>query len=175
MSQSQNYALPHGARGMDFDGFSWEVRPDGKVHFFAKDHGGFHWTLHPGGSSGVLDIHETSLRDDGTKSYKTLLMIKLDDLNRLASETVPILIPSLLHQFRPLDLRWVRRRRITIVRDPSSTDAELAAVTQKNHRRRLQFDATRLRDTLDSSSRADEVLLMPDGWFRMMVRRWDTR
>ena len=176
MSQGQGYLLPHGARGIDFERFSWEVRPDGKVHFFAKDQEGAHWTVHPGGPSGVLDLHQASLGDDGTKSYQTLFMIKLDDLIRVANETGPILIPSLLQQFRPLSLRWVRRRKITIVRDPSSTDGELAAVTHKNRRKRLEFDAARLQDSFDRSTPLEEVLRMPDGWFRLMaIRRWGTR
>jgi len=160
---------------MEFDKFAWEVRPDGKVHFLAKEDGGFHLTLHPGPRSGALDLHETSVNPDGTTSHKTLFMVRVEDFERLANEIGPVLIPDLLEQFRPLSLRWVRRRNISIVRDPSSTNAELAAVTYKSHKR-LQFDTQKLHDAFDRAKPPDEVLAMADGWFRLMrFRRWETR
>lgn len=70
MNQNRDNGLPYCARGLDFDKFAWEVRPDGKVHLIAKKAGGFHWTFHPGPRSGVLDLHETSVNPDGTKSYR---------------------------------------------------------------------------------------------------------
>jgi len=168
--------LPYNARGMDFETISWEVRPDGKVHLFAKSQGGFHWTLHPGTGSGALDLHETSVNPDGTKLQKTLFMIKVEDLNRLANEIGPVVIHGLMQQFRPLSLRWVQRRKISIVRDPTSTDAELAAITYKNRRKRLQFNMQRLQDALETPNSANDVLQMPDGSFRLMaIRRWGTR
>ncbi len=175
MLRHQDEGLPYGARGMDFDNFAWVVRPDGKVHFFAKEGGGFHWTFHPGPRSGALDLHETSVNPDGSTSHKTLFMIKLKDFERLANEICPVLIPGLLQQFRPLSLRWVRRRNISIVRDPSSTSAELAAVTYKNHKR-LQFDTQKLQEAFERVTLPEEVPFMPDGWFRLMsIRRCGTR
>jgi hypothetical protein len=175
MNENRDNRLPYGARGMDFDKFAWEIRPDGKVHFFAKEGGGFHWTLHPGPRSGALDLHETSVNPDGTTSHKTLFMVRVEDFERLANEIGSIVIPGLLQRFRPLNLRWVRRRNISIVRDPSSTNAELAAVTYKSHKR-LQFDTQKLQDAFDRAKSPDEVLSMPNGWFRLMsIRRWGTR
>lgn len=175
MNQDQDMVLPYGARGMDFDNFAWEVRPDGKVHFFVKNAHGFHWTLHPGLCSGAFDLHETWVSPDGTTSHKTLFMVRREDFERLAEEIAPVLIPGLLQQFRPLSLRWVRRRKISIVRDPSSTNAELAAVTYKKHMR-LQFDLQKIEDGLHQASSPDEILAMPDGWFRLMTfRRSETR
>lgn len=173
---NQDRELPYNARGMDFENVSWEVRPDGKVHLFAKSQGGFHWTLHPGTSTGVLDLHETSVNPDGAKLHKTLLMIRPEDFNRLANEIGPVLISGLMQQFRPLSLRWVQRRKITIIRDPTSTDAELAAITYKNKRKRLQFSMERLQDALETASYANGLLQMADGSFRLMaIRRWGTR
>ncbi len=176
MPHDENYTLPYGTRGMDFEKFSWEVRPECKVHFFIKEGGRSHWTLHPGGYSGALDLHETSLNAEGTKSHKTLFMIKVEDVEKLANEIGPILIPGLLQRFRPLSLRWVRRRKITIVRDPSSTTAELAAVTYENRRGRLQFDPSKLKQAFEYGMSPDDLLVMPDGTFRLMaIRRWGTR
>jgi hypothetical protein len=175
MNLNLDNGLPYSARGVDFDNFAWEVRPDGKVHLIAKNAGGFHWTLHSGLRSGVLDLHETLVNLDGTISHKTLFMVRREDFERLANEIGAVLIPGLLQQFQPLSLRWVKRRNISIVRDPSSTSDELAAVTYKRHKR-LQFDAQKLEDALDRATPPDEVRIMPDGWFRMMsVRRWGTR
>jgi hypothetical protein len=175
MNQNGDNGLPYYARGMDFDKFAWEVRPDGKVHLIAKNAGGFHWTFHPGPRTGALDLHETSVNPDGTKSYETLFMIKIEDFERLANEIAPLMISGLLQQFRPLSLKWVRRRNISIVRDPSSTNAELAAVTYKSHKR-LQFDTQKLAEALDTATSPGAVPFMKDGWFRMMsIRRWGTR
>jgi hypothetical protein len=176
MNMDQDNALPYGARGMDFENFSWEVRPDGKVHFFAKKDSGPHWTLHPGSRSGVLDLHETSVNVNGTRSHKTLFMIKVEDVDKLVNEIGLGLIPGLFQQFRPLNLRWVRRRKIAIVRDPSSTPAELAAVTYENRRKRLQFDPQKIQQALEDAISPDDLLVMPDGSFRLMaIRRWGTR
>ncbi len=81
---------------MDFERFSWEVRPDGKVHFFAKDRGGFHWTLHPGTNSNALDLHETWIDSEGMTAHKTLFMMKVEDLIKLANEIGPALLSSFL-------------------------------------------------------------------------------
>lgn len=175
MPQDEINRLPYNARGMDFDGFAWEVRPDGKIHLFAKEKGGFHWTLHPGTRSGALDLHETAINPDGTTSHRTLFMIKLEDCERLASELAPVLIPGLLEQFRPLSLRWVRRRRISIIRDPSSTNAELRSVTFKTHKR-LRFEPQKLEEAQGRVTAPERILALPDGWFRLMsVRRRGTR
>lgn len=176
MSEDRDNVLPYGARGMDLDRFSWEVRPDGKVHFIAKERGGSHWTLHTRTMSGTLDLHETSVNPDGTKSHKTLFMMKADDIAKVLNELGPIAIPDLLRQIRPLSLRWLRRRRISIVRDPTSTDAELAAITNMNRRGRLELDMERLGEALDKAWSPDELLRMPDGSFSLMaIRRWGTR
>lgn len=176
MNQNQENSLPFGARGMDFEKFSWEVRPDGKVHFFAKEDGGPHWTLHPGSRSGVLDFHETSVDVNGTRSHKTVFMMKVEDVERLLNEVGLVLAPGLLQQFRPLNLRWVRRRRIAIVRDPSSTPAEVAAVTYENRRKRLQFAPQKIQQALEHAISPDDLLVMADGSFRLMaIRRWGTR
>jgi len=103
---------------MDLGDFSWEVRPDGKVHFFMKKNGGSHWTLHPGPHSSAFDLHEASVNADVTKSYETLFMIKVEDVEKLVNEIGPVLVSGTLWQFRLLNLGWVRRRKITILRDP---------------------------------------------------------
>jgi hypothetical protein len=176
MEPYQGNGLPYGVRGMDFERFAWELRPDGKVHLFLKDLGGYHWTLHPGTSSGVLDLHETSVSSDGAISYKTLFMIRLEDLDQITAEIGTTLISGLLQQFRPLSLKWVRRRNISVVRDPGSTDAELAAITYKNRKKRLQINTEKLRDSIEARGSPDELLHMPDGSFTLLaVRRWETR
>jgi hypothetical protein len=176
MNRDHDYALPYGARGMDFENFSWEVRPDGKVHFFAKENDGPHWTLHPGSHSGVLDLHETSVDVNGTRSHKTLFMMKVEDLERLLNEIGLLLAPGLFQQFRPLNLRWVRRRKITIVRDPVSTTEDLATVTYENRRKRLEFEPLKIQQASENAILPDDLLVMPDGSFRLMaIRRWGIR
>jgi hypothetical protein len=176
VSQNRDQRLPHNASGMDFDNFAWEIRPDGKLHLFSKSYAGRHLTLHPGTKSGVLDLHETLVNLDGAKSHNTLFMIKSEDLIKLAEQIGPVLISGLLQQFRPLSLRWLRRRKIAVVRQPASTDAELAAITSRNARKRLRFDMQMLEEALETLHAPDELLRMSDGMFGLLaVRRWGTR
>jgi hypothetical protein len=163
MTQSNNNPLPHRARGMDIDRFSWEVRPDGKLHLFDRDRGAFHWTVHPGTTSGVLDLHETSVNSDGIELHKTLFMIELQKVNKLLNELAPVIIPDLFSQFRPLRLTWLRRRNIRVARYPASTDAELAAVTYRNRRKRLEFDKRSFEAAVERLNSPDDLLSMADG------------
>ncbi len=70
----------------------------------------------------------------------------------------------------------MRRRKIAVLRDPASTDAELAAITYKNRKKRLQFNLAQLQEAFDRAVWADDLLRMPDGSFSLMaIRRWGTR
>jgi hypothetical protein len=52
------YALPHGAKGIEGDGFAVEFRDD-KVVFVPKSAADAkHYTLHAGPGSGVMDVHK---------------------------------------------------------------------------------------------------------------------
>jgi hypothetical protein len=160
---------------MDFDKFSWEIRPDGKVHLFAKSLNNFHWTLHPGTRSGVVDVHQTHVDTEGTEQHKTLFMIKLDDLNKALSDFGVVAIPGLFEQFRPLRLGWLRRRKIRIMRNPASTNEELTAVTRRNRSKRLELDMQKFEAALGELSSPDDPR-MPDGMFDLMsFRRWGAR
>jgi hypothetical protein len=175
MTTDSRNLLPYGARGVDFGNFSWEVRPDGKAHFFAKGMGNFHWTLHPGTSTGVLDLHQTLVNQDGANLHNTLFMIKLEDFEKVLNELGPVVIPGLLRQFRPLRLGWLRRRGIRIMRHPASTAGELAAVTKRNRRKRIEFDMPAFEAALDILNSPDELPGMPDGVFSLVaIRRWGT-
>ncbi len=168
--------LPHRARGMDFDKFSWEARPDGKVHFFSKGPGGFHWTLHPDTGSGVFDVHETWLNPNGTEVHNTLLMIKSGDLLQMLNELGPVVVPGLLAQFRPLSLGWLKRRKLTIVRDQPYTPSELAAVTERNRRKRLELNIQSLQQAMETPTTLEGMFRMPDGPFSLLaIRRGGTK
>jgi hypothetical protein len=58
------------------------------------------------------------------------------------------------------------------MRHPTST-ADLAAVTKRNRRKRIQFDMPRFEAALDTLNSPDELPGMPDGVFSLIaVRRW---
>jgi hypothetical protein len=161
---------------MDFESFAWEIRPDGKLHFFSKNCEDRHLTFQPGTRSGVLDLHETSVSSDGKKSYSTLFMIKREDVIKLTAQLGPVVVGGLIQEFRPLSLRWLKRRKIIAVRHPGASDAEVAAITLRNKRKRLQFTPQMLQGSLETTHRPDALLHMSDGMFSLLaVRPWGTR
>lgn len=72
-------ALPHGAKGIEGDGFAVEFRDD-KIVFVPKSVGsGKHYTLHVGPNSGVMDVHETTIDSEGREQHRTLFALRKDD------------------------------------------------------------------------------------------------
>lgn len=91
-----------------------------------------HITLNVRTSSGIIDVHETTVANDGSRAYETLFTISTSGLERLAESYHPRFTQLLLSCVRPLRLGWMVRRGIVPVLGLSvETDAEFAAVTVK--------------------------------------------
>lgn len=168
----ENITFPHNARGIDFEEFAFEFRPDGKVNFFSKC-GGEHYTLHPGGKSGLIDIHRTK---EGTKIHETIFAMKRDDLPKLLKEVEPLMRKTLEGLYRPLRPGWLNHRNIHII--PWSipmNDAELGAVTKKNPRRRLVIEKKKVLNNiivaLELLKDIYDIYDIPDGMFQLIAMR----
>jgi hypothetical protein len=164
------YSLPHGAKGIEADGFAVNFAGD-KLVFIPKSEGaGKHYTFHTGPDSGVIDLHETTLDEEGQTHYRTLLALRSDDLPAVLGGLAPML-PELLSLLRPLRLGWLKHRDIGIARgiDPVS-DEDIAAVTRKNKRRRLTLDPQLYERNVFVPEYLEEVYDFPDGTFTLLHR-----
>lgn len=89
--------------------------PDGKI-LFKRGTDPYHYTLHPGYRSGLVDIHQTfeHLRPGDEQKHKTLATVPrtalLDALHGLPAE----LMSEFMALWRPVRLGWLNRRRIGI-------------------------------------------------------------
>ena len=164
--------LPHDARGMDFDMFAFEFRPDGKIHFFPKSGNGSHYTIHPGNKSGILDVHKTYMMPDGTKKHETIFAMKNEDIPRLLLEIGPIMISALEGLRRPLSLGWLKHRNITIVYGLYPSDTDFAKITKRNSHKRLDIDNNAFQNNVYVPEYLEEIYDMEDGAFSLIsIRR----
>jgi hypothetical protein len=158
------YSLPHGAKGIEGDGFAVEFRGD-KVVFVPKAIGNStHYTLHAGPNSGVIDLHETG--NDG-QTHHTLFAVRKDDLLKLMQEMSPV-VPELVSLLRPLRLGWLKHRNIGIAHgiEPVSDD-DVAAVTRKR-KKRLALDPDLYRENINYPEFLEDVYAFPDGNFTLL-------
>jgi hypothetical protein len=161
-------ALPHGAKGIEGEGFAVEFRYD-KIVFVPKNDGGKHFTLHAGPDSGVMDLHETTIDAAGREQHRTLFALRKDDLLPVLQELSPM-VPELFGLLRPLRLGWLKHRHIGIARgiDPVS-HADIAAVTRKR-KRRLALDSELYQRNVFVPEYLEDVYDFPDGNFTLIHR-----
>jgi hypothetical protein len=158
------YALPHGAKGIEGDGFAVEFRADKIVFVPRADRKATHYTLHTGANSGIIDLHATG--GDG-ETHRTLFAVRKDDLFGLLQEMAPI-VPELLGLLRPLRLGWLKHRNIGIARGIEPVgDAEIAAVTRKR-KKRLVLDPELYCQNIACPEFLEDVYDFPDGNFTLL-------
>jgi hypothetical protein len=169
--------LPHGAKGIQGDGFAIAFGDD-KMVFTIKqrlaDGSGpeiseRHYTFHAGKKSGIIDLHETRSRPDGRKDHKTLFALRADALPWVLQSLTPLL-PELFRLFRPLRIGWMKHRNIAIARgiEPVS-EADVEAVTVKR-KRKLSIDPERYQDNVFVPEYLEEIYNFPDGNFTLFHR-----
>jgi hypothetical protein len=150
------YSLPHGAKGIEGEGFAISLSDD-KIVFISRSRPESlpaevaekekHYTLHAGPASGVLDLHETTLDADGQEQHRTLFALRRDDLPAILGEFAPML-PELFDLIRPLRLGWLHHNNIGIARGVNPvSDEDIAAVTRKRSGRSSRRARTRDRGT----------------------------
>ena len=101
---------------------------DGKIIAKCGDDN-FHYTLHPGHNSGIVDLHRTDERFpmSDPRRYETLGAVTKNEIEAELAAIGPNLIVELMNLWRPLRLGWMIRRGLGIgARLP--TDLELNGV-----------------------------------------------
>lgn len=163
------YSLPHGAKGVEGDGFAVEFRGDKVVFIVKAGDTGEHYTLQAGLKSGVIDLHQTQPNAEGDDPHRTLFAMRRDDLPGILGQFAPML-EELIGLLRRLRVGWMHRHGIGIVRgvDPAS-DEDIAAVTRKR-RRRLALDAELYEQNIVAPEYLEDVYDFPDGNFALFHR-----
>ena len=172
------YSLPHGAKGIEGEGFAISLSGD-KIVFISRSRSESwpaevaekekHYTLHAGPASGVLDLHETTLNADGQEQHRTLFALRRDDLPAILGEFAPML-QELFDLIRPLRLGWVHHNNIGIARGVNPvSDEDIAAVTRKR-KRRLALDTELYERNVFVPEYLEDVYDFPDGNFALFHR-----
>jgi hypothetical protein len=89
---------------------------DGKimVKFGQKEH--IHYTLHPGTTSGMVDLHKTNetLAKTDPHRYETVVRIPKAAIEEELEHMSPSFLIEMLRLWRPLRLGWMIRRQLVI-------------------------------------------------------------
>jgi hypothetical protein len=88
---------------------------DGKVIVKLGD-GNYHYTLHPGHTSGIVDLHRSDehFPEGDTRRHRTLGTLRRSAIEDELRPTSPGMIGELMSLWRPIHLGWMIRRRLGI-------------------------------------------------------------
>lgn len=136
---------------------------------------GFHYTLHPGHQSGIVDFHRTNegLPGNDTSRHETLAAIPQLEIVRNLGAVGKKPIVDLLRLLRPIRIGWIARRRLGIVAFPTETElSNVSGIRVKNE------DPSEFVEPLKNWMRIpefiDEILQMPNSAFLLFDCRKDT-
>ena len=157
-------------KGLDHEKFAVSFQRD-KIVFTPKDQGDIHYTLHFGGESGTVDLHETTTGADGQKRYGTLFSMRKSDLEQLLREIALPAIQALTGILRPLRLGWLHHRRIGVVTGLLPTEQEIPAITRMRKKRRLAIDEQAFTSNVRAPEFLEEILEGPDRVFTLIAMK----
>jgi len=169
MSTTSAPRLPFGARGIDLGDLALMLAQ--KKIVLSPKGADKHWTMHFGGSSGVLDVHETFTTPEG-KKHRTIYSIPHANLGALLAELGPIAMATLMRMVRQLDFDDLARRRITVVTGLLTRAEEIDTVASLQGDR-LVLDPERIAARVRLPEFLDELDELKDGEFftLLSVRR----
>jgi hypothetical protein len=152
---------------LKFKGLIVKFLPSGKV-LVVPEGSGYHYTLHPGHQSGVIDFHKTDERlpPSDPARYETLAAIQQEELvgNLEAVGQRPIM--DLVRLVRPIRLGWIARRRLGVVAFP--TEAELDSVSGIRIKVGPAECAEPLNGWMKRPEFIDDILQMPNTAFLLL-------
>jgi hypothetical protein len=157
-------------KGIDFGKFAVSVQPN-KIILSPKDQGDIHYTVHLGGASGILDVHQTWKDAKGGKQYRTIFAMQKADLQALLCEIALPAINQLTGIVRKLRVGWLHHRRIGILAGVIPTEDELGKITKMTKKRRLAVDEDAFAANIRAPKFLDDVLSNPDCIFTLMAVR----
>lgn len=136
---SSDHPLPKGANGLDLGELVLALARD-KLIFTPKG-AREHYTLHLGPYSRVIDVHKTTLREDGTEEHLTLFSITHERLLAMLEALNTPFLELLMSLARPLNPAWMEKRRVGVIvgllptGKESPPSAEFAAASLRSIRR----------------------------------------
>src|SRR5262249_33090691 len=93
-------------RGIEFGDFALEFG-DGKLIIIPKNNPGVHFTVNLQTTSGMIDVHKTSVGGDGQKHYQTIFAMKQANLPAMLSEMAGLVNPDMFYsRLRRLKFGW---------------------------------------------------------------------
>jgi hypothetical protein len=167
--QQQSYSFPHNAKGIDHERF-WVSFTDGKIMASLKDQKDIHYTLMLNGRSGIIDVHITSLDEQGERSDKTLFAMKKTDLESCLQEIGMFALPTLGELLRPLRLGWLAHRNIGVIMGLFPTDQEIMAATVKK-KGKLRFVENALESNIHAPEFLEEIWDVQDRVFSLFASK----
>lgn len=138
--------------------------PSGKI-LVVPEGSGFHFTLHPGHKSGVIDVHKTDecVPKDHPAKHETLAAVAKKDIVDKIRQMGMGYVQELLNLLRPIRLGWIARRRLGVIAFP--TDAELNRVSAFRLKSTPVEDTEFLHSWMRMPEFIDEILELPNGAF----------
>jgi len=139
--------------------------PSGKV-LVIPEGSGFHYTLHPGHQTGVVDFHRTNegLPNTDTSRYETLFAMPQTEIVQNLGAVGKEPIVDLLRLLRPIRIGWIARRRLGIVAFP--TETELSNVSGIKVKKEAYLDfAEPLKSWVRVPEFINDIFQMPNSAF----------
>ncbi len=170
MTEAEQLSASDAVRNIDLGFMKFIVSRDGKMIFIPKKPGAPHITIHPGGCSGIIDIHETTQEPDGRVRHKTIFAMRQQDLGKLFQDLAHLdglIKHSMRALLRPARPGWLWHRGIMLL--PGLSESDYPAVMERRGKR-LAFSEEKYVAKL--SSVPQDLWDYPDGsFFYMSVRR----
>lgn len=162
--------LPDDVRVLDLGFFVVEFTLSGKIVFAAKDGSGTHVTFHPGGASGVADLHVT--RPGAQDPRETLYAMSHASLAALG-ETLPPKFEALIERIirrtcRKVRAGWLRHHGIlTLPMVPTGPEGLLALGRRRG--KRFELDPLRLETSIEEAMRGFDLGAAADGPYLLFL------
>ena len=170
VTEAPQHSKSDAVRNIDLGFMKFVVCTDGKMIFIPKKPGAPHITIHPGGPSGIIDIHETTPESNGSVQHKTLFAMRQGDLGKLFQDLAHLddmVKQSVRAILRPARPGWLLHRGIMLL--PGLSESEHLTVMERKGKR-LTFSEEKYLTSLDSAPQ--DLWDYPDGsFFYMSVRR----
>lgn len=167
--------LPDEVRVLDLGLFVVEFALSGKIVFIAKDPSGVHLTFHPGGSSGLADLHVT--RPGAPDQHETLYAMSHASLAALG-ESLPPRFEALIERIVRRTCRrgragWLRHHGILAVpMVPLGPEGLLPLGRRRG--KRFVLDASRLEASIEEVMREFDLRRAPDGPYLLFLESQPT-
>ena len=158
--------FPSNFKGFEFENFYTSFESNKILFGFrGSDVENYHFTLHSGNRSGVIDLHKTY--DDGR--HETLFAIRHEDLIKLLEEFSPQFPANTKQLIRKTRISWLAHHNILIVKGLYPEGSEFYKILKPTKKRkRFTIDNDLFVKQLVEPEYYEDILQYPDGNFGML-------